>query len=162
MKAGVAALCMIAIVAAFLLGTRFPELFRPAPSSSIEQVRRLDLQRMCADQADKSFKAAGFQPKQNVMNTYTSHYSAKFGKCFVLFNVYDISNVVEKNYETTYQQLGDAFEGMDYGSSFAIRETKGQNVPSYTHCRIDPPGGKPETCRSQAQWEALANRYMRD
>ena len=159
---------IMALVATFLLGTRFTELrgtsARPAESSIEDQVHRLDLQRTCAEQADKSFHLGGYQPKQDVINSYTNHYNAKLGKCFILLNIYDASTIASKGTVSTFQELQDAFEGTIYGDFFLSHDTKAPppGTDHFVMCKMTPPGDKQELCSSQEQWDALVKRYMRD
>ena len=119
---------------------------------------------MCADQADKSFKLEGFQPKSNVINSYTAHYNGELRKCFILTNTYDASHIVENGTVSTFQSLDDAFEGTNYGNYFNSHDTKGPppGTDRYVTCYMEPPGAKREVCHSEAQWNAMVYRYMRE
>ncbi|MGN6149856.1 MAG: hypothetical protein ACTHPD_15060 [Rhizomicrobium sp.] len=166
MRSGDVGFIALALVATFLLGTRFPEIFHsPRHRSNVEeQVQLLNLQRMCADQADKSFKLEGFQPKADVINSYTAHYNGKLGKCFILTSTYDASQTVGKGTVSTFQSLDDAFEGTNYGNYFDVHDTKGPppGTDRYVTCYLEPPGGKRQVCHSEAQWNAMVYRYMRE
>jgi hypothetical protein len=146
--------------------TSLEAVARPQESKNdlIAQARRMDLQRVCAEQSDKSFKMEGYVPKPNVMNSYTSHYNSTLSRCFILFHTWDASNIATTGVVSTFESLQDPFEGVDYGDYFQSHETKGLGAPkdTYVDCHIDPPKGQRQICHSDVEWESMKNRYMRD
>jgi hypothetical protein len=162
MRATTAVFVVLVTIGAFLLGTRFPELFRKPPYPNVEEeVRLLDLQRMCAEAADKSFKLAGYKPKQDVINSYLNHYDSKLRKCFVLLSTYDPST---SGTISTFQELDDAFEGTTYGNFVLSQNIKGPGpvTDHFVTCQMQPPGAEQVLCHSREEWDALVNRYMRE
>lgn len=131
---------------------------RPDPPPSLDdQVKRVDLEKTCADQAAKAFRSADYPRKANVINTYTNHYAARAGKCFMVVNIYDTS---DEDNASTFETVEDAFEGRRLGSFFA---QNGQSGPSAGHvvtCEEKPVAAKAKSCKSKAEWDAFKARYM--
>jgi hypothetical protein len=149
-------------VAAFLLGTRFPNApwaKQKAGHSISEKSQLLGIQRTCADQADKFYKD-GSQKKQDVITGYTDHYNSKLEKCFGLFSSTDYST---PGVVVVFEQLQDVFEGTSYGIFLERNDTKQKPapLPSVT-CTLTPPIGASRSCLSKTEWDDSVGPYMKD
>lgn len=145
------------------LATKKTKATAAAVPSLQDRISRLTLERMCAEQADKAFKMAGFEPKPNVINSFYSHYSMKLGHCFAVFHTYDASAIVGRNTVSNFESIQEPFEGDDYGGYFQSHDMSGP-IPQdrYVDCHVEPPGGRRENCKSEEGWNVLRARYMRD
>jgi hypothetical protein len=156
----------LSLIGAFLLGTRFPNLpywhRGPKGPTLEERVHNLSLQRTCADQADKFFKVEK-EDKANALTGYIDHYNSKLQKCFIRYSSTDYSNVSSKGFVATYENLQDAFEGVEYGSFFQRQDTKDTPRPAPTIiCTLTPPIGASQACSSKTEWDDMIDPYMKE
>ena len=165
-------LALVAVIAAFVIGTQYQTL-RPSPKSqqppiptaesapTAAAVRSLELQRMCADQASKAFKEIGYPKQQAVDHSFENHYSVKLGKCFVIYRTYDVSKVTTSS---IFESLDDAFEGVNYGDFFDSIGGKNEPVPQHhvTTCEISIPGKQTTYCQTQDEWDKFKAAYMQN
>jgi hypothetical protein len=120
-----------------------------------EQAKLVALQKDCADQAAKAFRAADYPRKPSLANSYTNHYSTKLQKCFILVDIYDTS---KSGSPSTFESIADAFEGKRLGSYFA--QTSDDAAGHILTCEEKPTAGPAKTCKSKAEWDAYKARYM--
>jgi hypothetical protein len=132
-----------------------------AAASSRTPVDRaeFDLQDRCAQQALRAFNAAGLQ--HNETAGYTNHYSNRLNKCFVEMQW----TVVLADTIWTYKTLSDAYQGKVYGSYswHTVKDKKYWEVPPF-ECTMYPDGNEThlEVCKSGAEFDEFARRYMED
>lgn len=112
----------------------------------------LSEQKMCADQAAKTFKE-NYDPP----STYTDHYDAASQVCYI--------EVTHRLYLDRKGDFGrtntiyDAFEARSYGEFASRREAGKPPTPPYP-CSIKPRGHEEITCQSQDEFDALALKYF--
>lgn len=129
-----------------------------APLASLDdQVKRLDLEKTCSDQAAKAFRSADYPRKTDVINTYTNHYASRQGKCFMVVNIYDTS---DEDNASTFETVEDAFEGRRLGSFFVQKAQGAGSAAHIVTCDEKPVGARPKSCASKAEWDAYKARYM--
>lgn len=164
MKLGYAIVFMIIVIAAFVIGTRFRVahalIQHPRAISGLEQIHRLNLQKMCSEQAAKAFNDMRFMP-HDFNNSFLDHYNEKLGKCFILIHIFNIDN----HRMTIAESLSDAFGGADYGDYYNWHYTS-DPIPGIDHivmCDRKPDGiNSQEPCKSHEEWDSYTARYMKD
>lgn len=124
-----------------------------AKLETLSRTSSLDAQAKCAEQAEKNFANAGFDP--GGIQDYTNHYNAKMNKCFVLMS----STRAEPPRQ--FKTLTDAFEGKSYGDYFWINKDGKQyyEVKPFV-CKVVLPNGEDRVCGSQQEFETLIKAYM--
>ena len=141
-----------------LLGCGRPKPHEPPPFPSLDdQTKVMELQKACADQAARAFRSADYPHKPNVINTYTNHYSARLGRCFMLVSIYDSSDAQNPS---TFETVEDAFEGRRLGSYFAQNAADAKAGGHAATCEERPAGAQAKTCKSKAEWDGYRARYM--
>jgi len=122
------------------------------PPESEREAATLSQQKMCAEQAKKSFEDSAFS-KDNT-STYTSHYETRTNFCYVevasrpslATNVFSYNLLVY-----------DAFEGRPYGELSVLYPSPEQVVK----CRVTPHGAQREiTCKSLEEFNGLVLKYF--
>jgi hypothetical protein len=166
MKASEFGFVALSLIGAFLLGTRFPNLPYwhrvPKEPTLEERVHNLNLQRTCADQADKFFKVEK-EDKSNVFIGYINHYNSKLQKCFIHYSSVDYSDISSKGFVSTFENIHDVFEGVEYGSFFQRQNTKDTSPSAQlVTCTLTPPVGASHTCSSKTEWDEMISPYMKD
>jgi hypothetical protein len=126
----------------------------PAMSAGEDKVHNLQLQRMCAEQAQKALAVAG---NPNAWNSYENHYSAHFGRCFVLFEQFSAAG----SQTIGQQQLDDAFEGRNYGYFRTVTNAEHPDNNSLI-CRLTPLQGGSSGCHAKVDWEKYVALYMQN
>lgn len=139
-----------------LAGCGKPHTQPPNPPPNLdEQAKLVALQKDCADQAAKAFRAADYPRKPSLANSYTNHYSTRLQKCFILVDIYDTS---KSGSPSTFESIADAFEGRRLGSYFAqSSEDASRHILT---CEEKPAAGPAKSCKSKAEWDAYKARYM--
>jgi hypothetical protein len=118
-----------------------------------EQQATLSQQKMCADQADKSFNESSFaaQSPGGLGNTYTNHYDPSANVCYI-----EVTQRYMSGENLLYGLLVyDAFEGRVYGefTSFS-KDSKPME------CSIKPRDRDEIVCASQEEFDKLALHYF--
>ena len=127
----------------------------PAPVEThapIPAVATLSQQKMCSDQADKSFNNSGYAEKSNgsLGNTYTNHFDAAANVCYIEVTTRSMSGK-----EFLYGHLiYDAFEGRVYGSFTSI----GNKPP--VECLLKPRDQNEIRCNSQDEFDTFASKHF--
>ncbi|HKD47978.1 MAG TPA: hypothetical protein VKB67_09845 [Rhizomicrobium sp.] len=152
-KLGFAALSILLM----LVGCGKPQQHTDPLPSLDDQAKLLQLQKICAEQAAQTFRAANYLRKANVINSYASHYSAKLGRCFILVTIFDSTDAENVS---TFETIEDAFEGRRLGTYFvpsARDEKAGTHVAT---CEERAIGELQKSCGSRIEWDAYKARYM--
>lgn len=113
----------------------------------------LSQQKMCSDQADKSFNESGFaaQSAGGLGNTYTNHYDPLISVCYI-----EVTERYMAGKDFLYSLLVyDAFEGREYG-----KFTSFSNDSKPMECSIKPRDHDEIMCTSQAEFDSLALHYF--
>ena len=136
---------------------------KPAPPSSevpasTQEAATLSQQKMCSEQAEKSFNGSAFsEPKSypgitNMGNTYTNHFDATASICYMEVTT---RNVNSRNDFQRYHLISDAFEGRVYGEFMSFSKDVGPQI-----CSIKPRGQPEITCKSSDEFDGLALKYF--
>jgi hypothetical protein len=104
----------------------------------------LSEQKMCSDQAEKSFKASS----DVAHGTFTDHYDPEAKVCYI-----EITSRVFDHDKFTYGHvIYDAFEGRVYGSFLSL-----SNKPEdLMECYVQPLNEPKTVCHSSDEFDALA------
>jgi len=128
----------------------------PIPSLD-DRAKLLQLQKVCAEQAAQTFRAANYPRKANVINSYASHYSAKLGRCFMLVTIFDSTDAENVS---TFETVEDAFENRRLGTYF-VPTARAQDAGTHVAtCEERPIGELQKSCNSRIEWDAYKARYM--
>lgn len=113
----------------------------------------LSEQKMCAEQADKSFKDSSLSnDKSSLGNTYTNHYDAGAKVCYMeTTSRHFVNNKFEYGHA-----IYDAFEGRVYGSFISMSD----KPEDLMECYVIPRGQSKILCHSSDEFDSLALRYF--
>jgi hypothetical protein len=117
-------------------------------------------QKMCADQAQRSFNESAFsEPKKTDTESYeyTSHYDAAANVCYIMVHGAPTGRGALSSSDVVY----DAFEGRVYANYIWINteNKKYWEVPP-TECSVKPRGGDEIICRSSDEFETLIDKHF--
>jgi hypothetical protein len=114
----------------------------------------LSEQKMCADQALKTFKDT--QPSEQLTRTirysFTDHYDPKERVCYLETRA--VLAIDYKSY-TNSELISDAFEGRVYGSLMTV-----SNPDHVEECSVKPKGQTEIKCSSNDDFDKLALQYF--
>jgi hypothetical protein len=133
----------------------------PAPSvANNARQATLAQQKMCADQAQRSFNESDFsKPKKTDTENYqyTSHYDAAANVCYIMVSGTYNGNGKPAASDVVY----DAFEGRMYANYVWIntQNKKYWEVPPMI-CSVKPRGGDEIICHSSDEFETLIDKYF--
>jgi len=115
----------------------------------------LSEQKMCADQAAKSFNESTFSEHDefSLGSTYTSHYESASSVCYVEVTTRHLN---PRNDFQDYHLIYDAFENRIYGSFMSFSKDGGK----VQECSIKPHGQTEITCTSRKEFDDLALKYF--
>jgi hypothetical protein len=118
-----------------------------------QQPATLSQQKMCSEQAEKSFKDSNFSnDKSSMGNTYTNHFDAVASICYVEVTTRHMGSGNNFQY---YNLIFDAFEGRVYGSFMSFsHDVRPQE------CSIKPRGQPEIICKSGDEFNDLALKYF--
>jgi hypothetical protein len=118
----------------------------------------LALQKRCAKQAERvgSGWKQSDDPVNGTVESYTDHYNASLGRCFILFKI-TINDRVDKETRKSFS-LRDAFEQATYAEYFES-DLPGFN-PLVSTCSLTMPSEKPVVCHSREEWNRLIKPYI--
>jgi hypothetical protein len=128
----------------------------PSPVESHEPtpaVATLAQQKMCSDQADKSFNNSSFSEKSkgSLGNTYTNHFDAAANVCYI-----EVTTRSMSGNDFLYGHLiYDAFEGRVYGSFAKITHN-----PKPLECVLTPRDHTEIHCDSQEEFDTFALKHF--
>ena len=114
----------------------------------------LESQAKCSAKADEGGLWSG--------TTYSSHYNARLGRCFVTaasqIATNDPHGRQHQPAPTTFQtrELFDAFEGR----RLAIIRLYGDQPGERIVCSVELPSGEHKSCRIELEWESLVRVYL--
>lgn len=109
--------------------------------------------KLCSDQAEKNFNDSSFSvDKDSLGNTYTSHYDAASGVCYMEVTMRHM--LPGNNFQHDILIL-DAFENRTYGQLTSFSKDQG---PS--ECSVKPRGQPEITCKSNEEFDSLALQYF--
>lgn len=120
-----------------------------------QQVATLSQQRMCSERAEKMFMDSYFSGKQNE-NSYTNHYDARAGVCYVEFTTRSPS----ANALLYSHQIEDAFEGRVYGTFISVSDYVKPSANEVRTCSIKPRTQQETICKSKEEFDSLALKYF--
>jgi len=138
---------------------RFADFESQAAAKAKSQSNSLDYQEKCAEQARKTFDDLGYKTQK--MAGYENHYSAKFGKCFILIEDTDTTYAPTI---WTHRSLLDAYEGKVYGeySWHTDKKKKYWEVPPFM-CKVVLPSTREDHfCKSDDEFQQLTRTYMEE
>jgi hypothetical protein len=120
-------------------------LFTPVAASLAQQ-------KMCDEQAAKKFRENG----HGDLDSYTSHYDPTVNVCYIRVHV------VAGNPINVTDVVYDAFGGRVYAeySSWINSQNKAYREFSPTICTIHIPGKPDETCKTDAEFNELTEKYF--
>ncbi len=121
------------------------------PPESERGAATLSQQKMCAEQAKKSFEDSAFS-KDNT-STYTSHYDTRTNICYV-----EVASrpTLATNIFSYNLLVYDAFEGRPYGELSVLASPE-----QVVKCRVTPRGAQREiTCKSLEEFNGLVLKYF--
>src|SRR6266851_7530780 len=99
---------ILAIVGVLLLfGAYWAGTLNRETAPAIREIKTMDPVNLMHLQSEKTFKGAGWEVAQNVVNSYENHYSVSKGKCFVLTNIFDARAITVDGTTTNSQSLDD-------------------------------------------------------
>jgi hypothetical protein len=120
----------------------------------------LALQKRCAKQAERVVAGSGWKqsddPVNGTVESYTDHYNARLGRCFILFK-FTINDRADKETRKSFS-LRDAFEQATYAEYFES-DLPGFN-PLVSTCSLTMPNEKPVACHSNEEWSRLIKPYI--
>jgi len=129
----------------------------PAPAAKYHDqestTATLSQQKMCSDQAEKSFNQTGYSEasKGSLGNTYTNHFDAAANICYI-----EITTRSMSGNESLYGHvIYDAFEWRAYGSF-----SKTTRNPKPFECVLKPRDQAEIQCNSQDEFDAFALKYF--
>jgi hypothetical protein len=134
-----------------------------APAAPVDNNTRqatLAQQKICADQATRSFNGSDFSKhgKADTMSyEYTSHYDAAANVCYIMV----IGTFNGKGKPAASDLVYDAFEGRVYANYVWIntQNKKYWEVPPMM-CSVKPRGGDELTCHSSDEFETLIDKHF--
>lgn len=131
-----------------------------AENATANQLRELQLQKLCAEQAKESFERDRKPRKAGMLESYTNHYNAKLQKCFILTNTWD-GSASKTGMTFVSQDLSDAFENLSFGDFDKSVVVGPPETERILECEMMP-AEKPDEakCKSEAEWKAYVRRYM--
>lgn len=117
-------------------------------------------QKMCADQAQRSFNESDFsKPSKTDTRSYeyTSHYDAAANVCYIMVHGAPNGKGVLGSSDVVY----DAFEGRVYASYIWSNPQKKKywDVPPL-ECSVKPRGGDEIICHSSDEFETLIDKHF--
>jgi hypothetical protein len=118
-----------------------------------QQARQATLaqQKMCDQQARKSFHESNPTPQHFLTFEYTSHYDPKMNVCYV---EKEFAGYIGKSESLTVSwAVWDAFEGRGYASYIKVG-------PDVMDCEITRPGHPIEWCKTGDEFEDLVQKYF--
>lgn len=133
--------------------------------STVGHSQALDLQAMCAAQAEKIFQEWERKVKNDpagklfrtVSSHYQRHYNTKLKKCLVLIEAIRMLN----NQQSIFAHLIDAFEKRSYASYHAIlRAGKEEGAPMT--CELTASYRQKKRCTAREEFDALVVEYMEE
>jgi hypothetical protein len=139
-----------------------------AGTPALPQVSR-DSEEGCARQAETVFREGGYSkdithPKgdssgsNDVIANFESHYDTALSKCFMLLEIFGVGI---SNAGFQIRSLLDAYEGRTY-AEFAWGPTESSKYGEVRpYCRLMASRGDQSNCRSEAEFDAFVNRYMK-
>ena len=144
----------IAILTIFAVGCDKPSSVASVPYSSVEPgAAPLSEQKMCAEQAEKSFTNSGLsEEKDGGGNTYTDHYDEAARVCYIETTTRHFTNNKFQYGHVIY----DAFEGRVYGS-FVSTSNKPEDL---LECYVIPRGQSKMLCQSTDEFDNFALKYF--
>jgi hypothetical protein len=117
----------------------------------------LDLQRNCAQQAEKIFHQLGYNlnPTGSNIAVYQNHYNAKLNKCFMVLTATAMK-------VTAYgeKHLFDAYEQREYGEYIWQSSKLTPYSDEVLSCRLSDPSKAEANCKTKQEFDAFAARYM--
>lgn len=119
----------------------------------IRAVATLSQQKMCSDQAAKSFSNSGYAEtsKASLGNTYTNHFDAGANICYI-----EVTTRTMSGKEFLYGHVVyDAFEGRVYGSFSKITHN-----PNPFECVLTPRDQSEIHRNSQEEFDAFALKHF--
>ena len=131
-----------------------PHQFLQFLEFSVEpSVATLSEQKMCAEQAEKSFTNSGLsEEKDGGGNTYTDHYDGAARVCYIETTTRHFTNNKFQYGHVIY----DAFEGRVYGS-FISASNKPEDL---LECYVIPRGQSKMLCQSTDEFDNFALKYF--
>jgi hypothetical protein len=128
----------------------------PADGASMRDIFALQVK--CLRQGDSLYAALGY-PKGRIAGSRT-HYNQKLGKCFL-----DLMNVetATRGAVWIHRRVIDATLEIGYGGYSALvpRDASASDVPPQ-RCDVRLPSGELRLCRSEAEFEYLADVYLEE
>jgi len=133
--------------------------------STVGRSQTLDLQAMCAEQAQKTFQELEREFKNDpasklfrtVSSHYQRHYNTKLKKCLVLIEAIRMLD----NQQSIVVDLIDAFERRPYASYQGIlREGKEEGAPMT--CKLTASYRQKKKCTTREEFDALVAEYMEE
>ena len=125
----------------------------------VDDVRNLEVQKKCADQAKTFWKEGGYSEIQkDIANNYTNHYNQMVGKCFIEITSNDMQNISTSGNVIETADLWDAFEGIQYASYMRVINSK-KNLDSVYICFIDMHAVE-RPCKTREEWDGYTSTYM--
>ncbi|MFZ1988599.1 MAG: hypothetical protein WAW96_02400, partial [Alphaproteobacteria bacterium] len=106
---------------------------RVTAESAKSELEALQLQKLCADEAEKRWHAGW--PNPTAIDSYESHYDTQLRKCFM--------STYSRVGETVDEELFDAFGGTVYG------EFLHDNMAGTRYCRLMDPTKSEQPCKSE-------------
>jgi hypothetical protein len=125
------------------------------PPAMTQRPALLSEQKMCADQAGKSFNESSFSEndKSSLGNTFTSHYDPSVSVCYMEVTT---RHVNPGNGLQHYHLVYDAFENRIYGSFMSYSKDGGK----IQECDIKPRGQAEISCKSGKEFDDLTLKYF--
>jgi hypothetical protein len=116
----------------------------------------LEMQGKCSRQAATAFSDAGW--KRTAFVDYTNHYNASLNRCFLEIT----ETKIDHGHPSNSIMLVDAFEEKVYGKYFWVnlQDKKFWEVAPL-ECSVTVPSGEEKTCTSSAEFDELAETYMK-
>ena len=125
------------------------------------KLENLQLQEKCTEQAEKVFRALGYQGNQQNGNgdVYQSHYNQKLGKCFMAIESTNVTTRPGTMFSNKI--LLDAYERREYAEYTWIsqKDKKYWDVPP-TICKLITSSASEQTCKSDDEYKAFVANYM--
>lgn len=117
----------------------------------------LDLQRNCAQQAEKIFHQLGYNlnPTGSNIAVYQNHYNAKLNKCFMVLTATAMKVTA---YGEKY--LFDAYEQREYGEYIWQSSKLTPHSDEVLSCLLSDPSKPEANCKTKQEFDAFAARYM--
>jgi hypothetical protein len=128
-----------------------------AKLSGTSKIEALDLDEKCAKQAVSEFHAAGY--KDGGFDSFTNHYDAALGKCFILVEATDTKTDKKGIWE--FKHLWDAYERKSYGEfAFHVDPVKKYWQVKPFDCHVFMHSGEKKFCQSADEFDELVKIYM--